>query len=66
MDNRCYRNELSCLSCVRDRNVYGGVLLLCSECVLLSLSVRGRSLCLEGFSLFKQANELLFADQDIY
>jgi len=24
-----------------------------------------RSLCLEGFSLFNQANKLFFADQDI-
>jgi len=33
------------------------------SCVMMSI---WRALCLEGFSLFKQANKLFFADQDIY
>jgi len=33
----------------------------CCRC----LSVWVKSLCLEGFCLFKQANELFFADQDV-
>jgi len=42
---------------VRDCNVY--VVLLCGDVYF------ERSPCLEGFSPFKQANKLFFADQDI-
>jgi len=48
---------------VRDCNVYGaqgGAPGLCD------VYLEGRNLCREGISLFKQANKLFFADQEIY
>ena len=49
-----WRQQLQCL-CV--------VLLVCDECVPL---MSDRSLRLESFILFRQANELFFANHDIY
>ena len=51
---------------VRDCNVY--VWWPCVRCVVLLCAwcLFGRSLCREGFRLFKQANKLFFADNHLF
>ena len=53
-----------CNTCRIHVRVSGIAMFMCCApvCVMSIL----RSLCREGFNLFKQANKLFFADQDIY
>ena len=56
------RGQYQCF--VRDCNVYIFDVVR-DVCLFDDVCLFRDALCLEGFSLFKQANKLFFADQDI-